>query len=49
MSEECEEVGTPDAPLVFNVITYCPLYCNEPGHADDPECEHCGNGAAGDF
>jgi len=49
LSVECEEVGTPDEPYVFNVITYCPLYCNEPGHADDPECEHCGNGATGDF
>jgi len=49
LSEECEEVGTTEEPLIFNVITYCPLYCNEPAHADDPECERCGNGASGDF
>jgi hypothetical protein len=48
-SIECEEIAPEDAPYVFNVITYCPLYCNDPGSEDLPECERCGNGATGSF
>ncbi len=49
LSEECEDIGTADEPYVFHVINYCPLYCSEPGHDDDPLCERCNAGASGRF
>ena len=43
-SNECEQVQK-----VFQTVTYCPLSCNDPANAMNPECINCTNGGGGPF
>ncbi len=47
LSHECEEIGSANAPVVFNRVKYCPASCRENPSA--PECQNCGNGGSGTF